>query len=102
MVVRKACHVVGILLLVSTLFLVLSVSSYSPGDPTGVIGGIGAPFHKPLYLRTEHFLRIAYSRYTFISANLLIFSGAPAAQYRLDRPVGRRAGSGPQLWSLHE
>src|SRR5712691_7497228 len=35
MVVRKACHVVGILLLVSTLFLVLSVSSYSPGDPTG-------------------------------------------------------------------
>src|SRR5215467_10325739 len=35
MVVRRACQVVGILLLVSTLFVVLSVSSYSPGDPTG-------------------------------------------------------------------
>src|SRR5439155_13460287 len=34
MVVRKACHVVGTLLVVSTLFLVLSMSSYSPGDPT--------------------------------------------------------------------
>ena len=40
MVVRKACHVVGTLLVVSTLFLVLSMSSYSPGDPTDNSFGI--------------------------------------------------------------
>ena len=32
-VVRKMCQVVGFLLLLSTLFLVLSVSSYAPDDP---------------------------------------------------------------------
>src|SRR5713226_7410026 len=32
-VVRKVCQVVGFLLLLSTLFLVLSVSSYFPADP---------------------------------------------------------------------
>ena len=32
-VIRKVCQVVGFLLLLSALFLVLSVSSYAPADP---------------------------------------------------------------------
>src|SRR5262249_4922015 len=55
MMPRKVCQVGGCLLLLSTLFLVLSVSSYSPDDPSSnhyVSDGSSTIRQYPLGVRT--------------------------------------------------